>query len=416
MCLCDKEIAEGIGGFVKTDRVCSKRVLQRNQAKRLILTTIKHLGPLSRLDLAKHTHIRPSTITLLVGMLMREGLLKERGPGRSTGGRRPVFLELNAGARMAIGIHLAKERILAVALDLRANIVSRTMRQTSLTSQEMLISEIIKVVGPMIQGLGVNSNNILGIGIGVPGVIDRDKGLACRNTFFPWWRDIPIRTKIETAFHVPVMLENDTKVLTLAEMWFGCGKAIRNMLFVEVSEGIASGIIIRGELYYGAHGLAGELGHAVIDEQGELCVCGRRGCLETKVSYKSLLSAAQGWPEMNGLTAKGNNYEPGIARLISLAQSGHEKARRLIEGMGEHLGVALVNAIHFANPDLIVIGGRLGVDCRAILAPVLERIVREQVLDRTARSTPVVFSQLGEDGGARGAAGLALGMLLDMNR
>ncbi len=412
---------------MKNGTAWQKRAIQRKETRQSILATIRSQGPLSRLDVSRRTNIRPSTVSHFVDALVREGFVKEvkrrvpsgdREPSVSVG-RPPVLLELNPRIRMAIGIHMSKEGLRGLAIDLQGNTVaSRMVRKRRFRGPDMLLAEIAGLARRIMAEARVPAARVLGLGLGLPGVVDPREGIARVNTQYRWWKDIPVRRRIERVLKVPILIENDTKVLTLAERWYGRGRGVPDMVFVELGEGIAAGLVINGELYHGAHGSAGELGHTVIDVKGPLCGCGRRGCLESHLALPRLRDMARSWlgessaPRGRRAAAAGDGDI--VARIASMAMAGHPRACRLVEMVGEHLGTAIVNLVHLVSPGLIVLGGSVGFAWRELLLPVVERAIREQALDDASRSTALIASTLGEEAGARGAAALALATQFDV--
>lgn len=228
----------------------------------------------------------------------------------------------------------------------------------------------------------------------------------------PGWHDIPLKDLMQREFNLPVHLENDATVAALGEHRFGGGVGIDNLIYICVGTGIGGGIMIDGQLYHGASGSAGEIGHMTIDINGPRCNCGNSGCWETLASGAALAREAVKQIEAGAQTsilnfADGELEKVSARRVFLAAQDGDRLANELISRTGYYLGVGLVNIVNIFNPQLILIGGGLSRMGQLLLEPAT-KVVRERAYELPARAVRIELARLGADAEALGAAALVL--------
>lgn len=263
--------------------------LMKSVNKSIILNKIRTSEPISRAEIAKETKITPPTVSSIVKELIEQGLVKESTLGHSSGGRKPTMLHINTGAYYVIGIDAGPETVECILTDLAGGILQRTssLLKKPLTN-EMFIDVLKENVYAILGRADVNQEKIIGIGIAMHGVVDAETGMS-RIAPILNLTNIPIKDVLEQEFNLTVRVENDARAMALGESWFG-GRddAGGSMAAVNIGHGVGAGIVINGKLYHGAEGIAGELGHMIIDINGEKCECGNRGCLQTIVSGKAI--------------------------------------------------------------------------------------------------------------------------------
>ena len=243
--------------------------------------------------------------------------------------------------------------------------------------------------------IGEDWSAVRAIGVGIPGLMDRSGRLVLAPNL--GWRDVPIRAMLEDLFGCPVEVDNDTKAAAIAERLFGMCRRTDDFIYVTGDSGVGGALFLGGRLYRGAGGFAGEIGHTKVVQGGNLCGCGRRGCLETYVSEAAILRRLA---EL-GIEAA------DIGAVAALAEQGHGRVLDLLDEAGRHLGFALSNLVNILNPQLIVLGGNLAVVGSWIM-PTLERALAEQALDPLAAEVSIRVSPLGEDAVPMGGIALAL--------
>jgi N-acetylglucosamine repressor len=383
------------------------RDLMRAINRAAILTTIKSNGLIDRAQVARLTGLSPATVTGITSELIEEGLVFEKQPGDSRGGRPPILLAINPRGGFVVGIKLMEDHALGALTDLESTVIAKESRPL----QNKNSSEAIVVLAALVQSLVAQSNidrrRLLGVGVGLAGVVDSEHGVLRESPFFGW-RDLPLRDLLQNLVQTPVYLDNDVNTLTLAEQWFGAGQGVDHFLVVTVGRGIGLGVVANGRFYRGAGGGAGELGHTLIDPQGPLCDCGKHGCLETYAGYPGLLrSAHQAY-----LSGEVDQDVTTIEQLIRLAGAGQPAMMELLAQAGGLLGRAMSSLVNILNPALIIIGGE-GVQLGAPFFEPLQNALRQYSMPNLFQDVRIQIEPWGDDVWARGAASLVLRQLFE---
>lgn len=394
------------------------REAKRNATRRLILSLMHREGVMSQTRIVEKTGIRPGTVQTLIEELMGEGLVRVSGEGKSKGGRRPTLLEINPDSRWTIGIDLDEERIFAGLVDLKGSIVREVGRtRCKFKSQDDFLEAAKQVIRELIAQVP-KATPLLGAGIGLPGFVDRQKGIALHCSYYDWMRDIPVKEPLEKEFGFPVRIDNDTVVATLGEKWYGAGKGVGNFLYADLGETVGMGIVIDGRLCTGATGNAGELGHTVIQRNGPLCICGNEGCVEGIASGMALRREARdqvrkGVVSLISDMSTDTDSVP-LETILSAAERGDKVAYKLITDMAETLGLALSNAVNMLNPELLILGGAL-MGARTVVTDTIKRSIRLHCLSPIAAALKIVASDLVEKSGILGASTLINQELFDFD-
>ena len=354
----------------------------RASNRALVLQILYSAEGASRADVARATGLTRVTISEIVARLMAEGLVIETGSrGGGTPGKPAMLLEIDANAFHIIGIDLSESGALRGALlDLRGRIVSRAQRLEQLVGDDAVVA-----VGDVIAGLLAEATRpILGVGVGTPGIVDHD-GVVLNAPNLEW-RDVPLRARLAERFAQPIVVCNDANAAALAEFGFGGGAP--DLLLVKVGRGVGAGLLLGGALLYGSVSAAGEIGHVVVGpDGGELCSCGKRGCLETWLAVPWLHLALE---------------RPGADR------------ERILTTAGERLGLALAPVVGALNLGEVVLSGPPdlldGPLLRAAIATLDSRTLPELHGDLRVR-----LSALGDDIVLRGSALTVVSELLGVS-
>jgi len=362
--------------------------LVRSQNRALVINLLRTVGPLSRADIAKKTGLAPSALTRLMRLLLDEGVVEEIGKADSKGGRPATLLCLNRSYASSIGIKIERKRLLAARVDLSGVITQRAESPIADKGKpEKTLADAAKLAEALFE------DRILGIGLCVSGFVDSASGV---NLFSPilHWEDVHIRDALAPTFDVPIRVENDVNSLALAESWYGAGAEFQHFVCVTVGEGIGAGVVIGGELYRGAFGGAGELGHMTIDPNGPVCRCRERGCLEVYASDRFLEEEAMrlGFHD--------------VERLVNAARDGSQEAVDVFTQMGTNLGIGTRNLVNLLNPEAIVVGGERMEESDLFFTAFQEEVCRHS-FPAEAAQLQIVPARLGPDGFVIGAATLA---------
>jgi len=319
-----------------------------NQA--LFLHLIREQQPVSRADIAKQTGLSPGTVSAIVSRLIRTGLVVEGTEGPSTGGRPPRFLQINAESHYVLGIDIGVSDTVIAISDFNGHIVQQRSMITEGDAKAFL-KALGDEVAIMLRSKH-RQTRFGGIGVSVPGLIDRETGTLETSPNLGW-EDVPVRRVLSQRFGLPVFVENDANAAAFSEFWYGPLQEarVKNLLFVLVVEGVGTGLILNGELHVGSrHGLGG-FGHMSIDPSGELCSCGRRGCWESFVSDRATVD------RYLRVTARHGAKVPTVRELASAALKGDDRARECLIITAEYLGEGISNLAHGIFPETIVVGG-----------------------------------------------------------
>jgi glucokinase-like ROK family protein len=373
-------------------------------------------APLSRAQLAGLTGLNKTTISSLVHELLSKGFVREVGLRLSRGGRPATLLELNPEAGCMIGVEIGVDFIFAILTDFRAEIEWRHYESTESHLNYQTIVErakgIIHDATYMADRLG---RPLLGVGVGVPGLVDIDTGVVL---FAPnlEWEDIPLREMLAQSLPVPILVDNDANLSGLGEYYFGVARGVENFIYITVGVGLGGGIFLDGQPYRGIGGYAGEFGHMTLQDEGLPCKCGSYGCWETVFSNRALtgqaLAAVKANPHSRILElAHGQTDRVTLPVVLQAAQEGDETALAVLRQAGRFLGIGIANLVNAFNPELFVLGGALS-QAYPILVPVAEKTVAEKAMAKPAKSTRIVPSVHSKDACALGAVGSVLHKIL----
>jgi len=378
-----------------------------------ILNIIRKNAPISRIDIARISGLSAATVTKFVNRLIDSGFLKEDGYYHSRGGRRPVLLRLEPSSGFAVGVDLGGENLRVAVVNMEADPVWKVSLLTQAEQgREKVFQRLTNTISEVLEKTDIPRDKIKGIGIGISGLIDSQKGVSLFCPNLPGWENVPLKKMIEDEFGLPCVVDDSSRAMALAEHWCGAAQDVDDFILVNVGVGVGCGIFTHGRLYRGVGGIAGEFGHMTIKEKGPRCNCGNRGCLETLASGPAIARRAREALD-EGVVSEirklcGNNLAAITPPMIvEAAKKGDKLAFNLIEKTGEYLGIGIANLINIFNPELVVIGAGISRAGDLLLEP-LKRTVRARALQQAYRMVEIKKSSLDEFGGAIGGAILIL--------
>jgi glucokinase-like ROK family protein len=373
-------------------------------------------APLSRAQLAEVTGLNKTTVSSLVEELLGKGFIREAGLRSSRGGRPATLIELNPQAGCMLGVEIGVDFISAILTNFRAEVEWRHYESIELHQGYQAVVErargIIRDAAHMAGRLGLA---LLGVGVGVPGLVDIDSGVVL---FAPnlAWRDVPLRAMLTNSLSVPILVDNDANLSALGEYYFGAARGVATFIYITVGIGLGGGIFLDGQPYRGVGGYAGEFGHMSLKEDGLPCKCGSSGCWETVVSISAVVhraqTAARARPGSRMMELA--HHQPARVTLpviVKSAEEGDETALEVLQQTGRHLGIGITNLVNAFNPDLIVLGGALS-QAYPLLLPIAKQVMAERILAAPAKATPVVASSHGQEACIFGAVGYVLHEIL----
>ncbi|MCF6150148.1 MAG: ROK family protein [Candidatus Kuenenia sp.] len=307
-----------------------------------------------------------------------------------------------------IGIDLGGTNLKAGIVDRGGRILHRFSIKTNADAESLVISQqICELIAEIIKNARIEKSGIIGIGLGSPGLIDKQGETILFSPNLSKWRDIPIKRIIAEKFDLPCVLENDANAAAWGEKWAGAGKNANSLVMLTLGTGIGGGIILDNKLWRGMNNVAGEIGHMSIQTDGPQCNCGNYGCIEVYASATGMVKRFRKLLESGKASLLKKDDEITAKRINEAAVQGDEAAQSIIEETGYYLGIAIVNIIHILNPEVIVLAGGMIGSGELLMNP-MKRTIEKRVLKASYKDTKIVFSQLGTDAGIIGAAGCLL--------
>ncbi len=382
-------------------------VAQAEIRRRNLSRMLRHLhlnGSSSRSELATELHLNRSTVASLIGELIARNLVWERSRPKGlpqAPGRPSPVVELRSKGPEALAVELSTDWIGAAVIGLGGVVIGATRRDRSLANSDptQIVDEIHGLVGPLLAGLG-DGPQVVAIGVSVPGAVRAEDGYLHHAPNLGW-RDVPLGNLIRERFrdlNVPVFVGNDASLAASAEHSRGSGRGSNDFICLWGEGGIGAGIVVGGRSLTGAAGYAGEVGHQMVNADGNLCHCGAKGCWEAEVGEEALL-------RRSGRDPRGGTR--ALADLLSAADRGDKIALTALDESGRWLGIGLAGLVNVFNPTRVALGGLYG----RIFPYASQAVVRE--LDSRALSAPramveLTTALLGANTLLLGAAELAL--------
>jgi glucokinase len=331
----------------------------------------------------------------------------------------------------AIGVDLGGTNLRIAAVDANGGVLEKVSTGAEVTrGRDYVLDEMCKAVRAMASKFG-GAGRTVGIGIGVPGIIDRQTGMVHESPNLPGWRDYPVRDEIERRLRTDVILENDANAAAMGEKWLGVGSQVDDLCMLTLGTGVGGGLVLQGKIWHGMTGMAGELGHITVDPHGVKCGCGNHGCLEqyasaTAVKRMAAEAVARGEaPEL--ARAMDRDPEFSAKAIYQMAVERDEAALKIFRNVGQALGIALANMINVLNLPMYVIGGGMANAWDVFSPALLDQIQKRSFVyvatgpedivridstktsgEQTRRTTAIARASLGSDAGLLGAARLAM--------
>jgi predicted NBD/HSP70 family sugar kinase len=368
-----------------------------------VVDVLRRTGTATRSELSRLTGLSRTTVATLVADLQSAGLVvgagDGEGPARSGGRGRPAArLRLDPSAGVALGIDLGHSHVRVAAADLSSALLGEADAPVDVDHDaDTALDTASRLVREVLAHAGIEANQVVGAGVGVPGPYHRGRQMVDSSTILPGWVGRNAHDELSTRIGVEVEVDNDANLGALGELTFGAGRGISNGIYVKMSTGIGGGLILGGVLHRGATGIAGELGHVQVQADGIACICGGRGCLQTVAAVPGLLAAARG--------AHGPDLD--LAGLIELVRSGDFGTRRIVGEAGRAIGRVLADLCNHVNPEAIIVGGDLSAVGDPLLAGIREAIDR-YALPGAAEAVEVKAAVLGERAEVLGALSLVI--------
>jgi len=379
----------------------------RARNRHRVVEVLRRQGRVSQADIARATGLSRSTISTLVLELRTAGLVTEFEDGRkdamparrsAPGGRPAVLLGLDDSAGTAVGIDFGHSHVRVGIANLSHQVTAERDREFQVDNDAAgALDAAAAMVDEVLADARVGRDRVIGVGMGIPGPIDRRTGTIGSASILPGWVGLAPAEEMARRLQLTVEIDNDANVGALAEVYWGAGRGCSEVTYIKASTGIGAGIVISGQLHRGAVGTAGEIGHTTVDEQGPLCRCGSRGCLETVAGGAAVVEQVRS-TRSKDLT---------LGRVLELAAAGDPACRRAIADAGRQIGVSMAAVCNILNPELIIVGGHLSEAGDMLLGPLRESL-RRYAVRAAVESVAVVQGVLGERAEMLGALALVL--------
>lgn len=373
-----------------------------------VLRRIIAESPTSRQELAAATGLSLATIATLVGELLGLRMITEVGFEDSAGGRPRGLVAVNAPGGALIGVDIAETYVHAELFDLALGVLARAeedMRPEE-SRPEQVVAHVAAAVGALLARAGIEAARVLGVGVSVPGQVDRDTGVV--EYAANWdWHDVPLRALLAEHIARPLYLDNPLRACTVAELWFGAARGRQDCVVVNLGTGVGAGLALGGGLYRGVSNSAGEWGHTTLVLDGRPCHCGNHGCVETYVGAPGIMRNLRDLSPRSALLHP-EDQTATIDALGRAVAAGDPVATAVVRDTARYLGAGIADLINLLNPEVVVlsswVAARLG---ERLLGEVREAVARH-ALRRPLAATEIVLSPIPTDPVSLGAATFAL--------
>ena len=366
-----------------------------------LLELIRRGDATTKPDLVELTGLARSTVSQRVDLLISEGYVIVTGETRSTGGRPPMALEFNRDLGVVLAADIGATHSRFAVCDLNAEPLAEMSVDLLVgDGPDSVLGRAEDAFESLLSEADRTSDDVLGVGVGVPGPVDFFAGRAVHPPIMFGWHDYPIRDRLADRFSAPTLVDNDVNIMALGEHWT-LAKPVDDLLYVKVGTGIGSGLILGGHLHRGARGAAGDIGHIQAGATDVVCRCGNTGCLEASAGGAAL-----------ALQLAELGYETTNSRdVVELVAEGNQDALHALREAGRLLGEALSSIVNLLNPGLLLIGGDLAQPGQTLVAAVRE-VVYQRSLPLSTADLRIQESPLGDRAGVVGAAALVLDHIL----
>jgi glucokinase-like ROK family protein len=380
-----------------------------------VMRCLRDGAPLSRAQLAGLTGLNKTTVSSLIEELLSRGLVREVGQAASGGGRPATILELSPDAGSILGVQLGVDFVAVVLADFTGRILWQQLQDADpAAGQDIVLGQVMQLIG---EATAASTGRLLGLGLATPGTVNVEEGLLI---FSPnlQWHNVPFRQLLQERTGLPVFIDNDANAAALAEHFFGVACQAQDFIFVFAGVGVGGGLFLRGELYRGASGFAGEIGHTnfALEPFRAPCRCGNRGCWETSTNQYALIERVQARLSVrrNSRLARMWNEKNApltLPMILEAAAAGDPDVLEALEETGQAMGLGVANLISIFNPEMVVLGGPLSAVGKYLL-PTIQAAVEKTVLPEIGAQAQIELSAFGADASVIGAVALVIEAIL----
>jgi predicted NBD/HSP70 family sugar kinase len=355
---------------------------------------------MTRSALARATELSRTTISTLLAELIDQGLVTEDGSGGSprTAGRPATVVRLDHSAGAAVSIDVGARHVAVAVGDLGHRVLAEHWTSLPLGHHaEEGMTQAAKLSAEMLAKAGIDRSLVIGVAMGLPAPISQPEGRVASSNILPGWAGVQIGEEMSARLDMPVVTENDANLGALAESAWGAGTGFDHLAYIKTATGIGAGLVHDGHLFRGTTGTAGEIGHTTVAEDGPICRCGNRGCLELYAGGAALLAALRhSHPDVETLE-----------QVVELARENHPACARVLADAGTHIGVAIANLINLFNPRRIIVGGELAGAGDTLLEP-MRIAAQRSAVQSAVEAVEIVPGVLGQRAEVLGGLALVL--------
>ena len=363
-------------------------------------------GGISRVELAKQLDLTRAAVTSIVDDLIQIGLVHETRSRSATSGRPPILLEVNPRRGTVAGVDFGATHLTILVADFAAQVIAEKEIPLDIADgPQACLEQAHHLLDSLLAGAGLSFSDLAAVGVGVPGPILTEAGMVIAPPIMPGWDQFPIRDTLEKRWECPVTLSNDAELGALGEWAYGADRGANHLAYIKIGTGVGAGLLIDGQIYRGATGSAGEIGHITIEEEGPLCNCGNRGCLETLTGGHAIARIAQ--ETVRGATPTSlKDIHPvesiSAIHVTEAARQGDRVAQQILVTAGNHLGIAIAGLVNLFNPSVVIVGGGVAQVGDLFLEPV-RKAVEKRSLPAAARAVRICTAMLGRRSSGMGA-------------
>jgi predicted NBD/HSP70 family sugar kinase len=377
-----------------------------------LLSLISNPNGTSRIELARATGGSPAKIGKIVQRLLAAGILTEQEPIETSRGRRPILLKPSKELGFLMGVDIGLVNLRVVLADLQGEVLAglQTPSPHARVDIATALKGIFQVADSVLERSGLPRDKLLAVGVSHSGAVDIQTGRCLYWHLAMQWKGVDLKQVFAHHYGVPCEIDDAVHCMAIAEKVYGAARNENTFVMINVGWSISAALFIEGELFRGASGIAGEIGHNIVLPEGPRCYCGNRGCLEILASGKSVVDKAIAALNENTTTALQEVAARGqgavtLEAVCMAASSGDRLAGRLLREAGGYIGIAVGNIVNLLNPPLIVLaGGMMSIDCNRVLLEVIRREAGASAFEVAFAKTKIVNSPLDRLSAARGAA------------
>lgn len=390
----------------------------KNLNRHAILDLIRFTpGGIARAELARHLGLTRAAVTEIVNDLIAIKIVRELNNHKSTG-RKPVVLEINPDFGKVVGIDMGATHVTLILADAAAHVIKELEFPLDINQgPEVCLGQVESNYEELLSAAGVKKTDIKAVGFGVPGPVVIEIGMVDAPPLMPGWSRFPIRDYLQKKWEVQVSVNNDAELGALGEWAYGAGRGEHNLCYLKVGTGVGAGILLDGQIYRGTTGTAGEIGHMTINENGPICSCGNKGCLEAFTGGRAIAQKAMEMVRA-GESTELADIDPveriTIKEVVAAARRGDLLSQQLFKESGSHLGTAIAGMVNLFNPSMVVVGGGVSQIGDLLLEPI-RRTVQSRSLQVASRAVRITSALLGRRSSGIGAVVQANSLFMHQN-